>query len=87
MSEQYNQAGAQHTPHDQQTEGYGGGHIQARHGRYFFHRIKGGLGFNHGKHLGDGVGFLEIIGRRHAVGLERRVAAPAPPTQTGAGLS
>jgi hypothetical protein len=33
MSEQYDQAGAQHTPHDQQTEDYGGGHIQARHGR------------------------------------------------------
>lgn len=33
MSEQTDQAGAQHTPHDQQTEDYGGGHIQARHGR------------------------------------------------------
>jgi hypothetical protein len=33
MSDENDQAKSTHVPHDQQTEGYGGGHIQARHGR------------------------------------------------------
>ncbi len=33
MSDESDRAKTQNLPHDQQTEGYGGGHIEARHGR------------------------------------------------------
>lgn len=33
MSDANEKAGIHNTPHDQQVEGYGGGHIEARHGR------------------------------------------------------
>jgi len=33
MSDENDRAKSTNVPHDQQTEGYGGGHIEARHGR------------------------------------------------------
>ena len=33
MSDENDHAKSADVPHDQQTEGYGGGHIEARHGR------------------------------------------------------